>query len=403
MSRRRIKGPARHHKRRYVEAPISSDFYALQEQYPDEASAETYFTDKRWPEGPRCTDCGSGDVYDGKSKRKHTQWKCRKCGKQFTVMSGTVMESTKIPLRKWLFAFHLMGGARHGLSTRYLARQLGITLKSAWHLTHRIRATMRQNDQKFTGVVETDETYIGGRRKKVGRGYRKNKIAVQTIVQRPKRRRYGLKDGHGRYTEPEQAGQAQTIALDPLAERVDGRTVGAKLRMHTDPSKTVLMTDESPIYAKVGESFKEHHTVNHKREDYAHIADDGHLVHTNTAEGLFANLKRQITGTHHSTSKKHLPRYLEEYDHKYNNRNKTDLQITEEAIRNMEGRRVTLFKRKSGEGDSLIDTKQGEKRDHGTKRGSGDHERTGKKKEAPPAAPSPSEEARKRGERGGGQ
>jgi hypothetical protein len=92
------------------------------------------------------------------------------------------------------------------------------------------------------------------------------------------------------------------------------------------------------------------------------------VISTNAAEGLFANLKRQITGTHHSTSKKHLPRYLEEYDHKYNNRAKSDTEITEAAVKNMEGRRVTLFKSASG-GDSLIDTKPGERRKHGTMRG----------------------------------
>lgn len=349
----------------------SSDlsFFALTEKYPDEQSAIAYFEAQRWPNGPYCIGCGSTSVRKGSvlKGRKLARWHCIDCGDQFTVITGTVMENTKLSLRKWLFAFHMLGGAKKSLSARYVSRQLGITLKSAWHLCHRIRATMTDNTQKFTGVVETDETYIGGRRKHMGRGYRKNKIAVQTIVQRPKRRRFGASRRGG--LRGADVGQAQTIALDPLAERVDGRTVGAKLRAHTDPAKTVLMTDESAIYTKVGESFKEHHTVNHKKEDYAHEAEDGHIVHTNTAEGLFANLKRQILGTHHSVSKKHLPRYLEEYDHKYNGRGVSDTARTEAAIRRMEGRRVTLFKSESGEGDSLLDHKASEPGKPGTMRG----------------------------------
>ena len=132
-------------------------------------------------------------------------------------------------------------------------------------------------------------------------------------------------------------------------------TTSAKLRAHVpDPANTVLMTDESALYNRVGESFKEHHAVNHKHEEYVREESDGHLSHTNTAEGLFGNLKRQITGTHHHTSKRHLPRYLEEHDKKYNNRDKTDGEIAEAAMRRVEGRRVTLYKSAAG-GDSLFD------------------------------------------------
>ena len=351
--------------------PDSANFFELTERFPDEKSAEQYFTQKRWPDGPICTSCKSKDVYDCHSKRRHTQWKCRGCGKQFTVTSGTVMEHTMIPLRKWLFAYHLMGGAKKGISTRQMARHLGVTVKSAWHLTHRIRATMTNNGQVMTGIVESDETYIGGKRKHVGKGYRKNKIPVQVIVQRTEQPAPG---------EPKpKVGQIQNIVLNPDAERVDGRTVGAKLRKHTDPAATTLMTDESNIYTAVGKDFEAHHTVNHKKEEYVREEPDGCLAHTNTAEGSFGNLKRQITGTHHSVSKKHLPRYLEEYDHKYNHRDHTDTQIAEKAIANIEGRRVRLYKSASG-GDSLIDHKQGEPGKPGTRRGSSKHVRTGKKK-----------------------
>lgn len=349
-------------------------FFQLTEQYPDEASAADYFERKRWPSGVTCVKCHSRSVYNCKATRRLPLYKCQSCGKQFTVTSGTVMNNTRIPLRAWLFAFHLMGGAKKGISAQQIARHLGITVKSAWHLSHRIRATMKDNAQFFSGgIVETDETYIGGKRRGRGRGYRGNKIAVQTIVER--RRSVSSRGSTPRRSASECTnecpGRAQTIALQPADGRVDGRTVGANLRKHTDPETTRLMTDESPIYDKVGKAFKSHETVNHAKKEYARTDESsGRLVSTNASEGLFANLKRQIVGTHHSVSKKHLPRYLEEHDHKYNNRDMTDTEITEAAISKLgETKPLALFKRKNGQGESLIGTKQGEETDHGTLRG----------------------------------
>jgi len=313
----------------------SATLYELTSRYPDEESAVRYFESLRWPGGARCPECKAGDVARGNTERRRQVWYCRKCGVQFTVTMGTVMENTKLPLRKWLLAFHLIGASKKGIPALQLARMLDTTYKTAWHLSHRIRATMADDSQKFTGVVETDETYVGGKRRNVGRGYRAEKVAVQTIVER------------------KEEGQAQTIALAP-DEKVDGRTVGAKLRKHTDPEKTVLMTDDSPIYAKVGKAFKGHHTVNHKAKEYVREEPDGCVATTNTAEGLFANLKRQITGTHHHTSKRHLPKYLEEYDYKYNTRGQSDGDRTVAAIRGAEGKRLTLYKSASG-GPSLFD------------------------------------------------
>ncbi len=322
-------------------------FFQLTAQYPDEASAERYFIAKRWPGGVRCTGCGSPNVQRGTQPGRNRQlWRCGACDRQFSVTSGTVMESTQLPLRKWLFAFHLLGASKKGMSALQLSRMLGLTYRAAWHLCHRIRETMAENGQKFTGIVETDETYIGGRRTGHGRGYKGNKAAVLAIVRRN--------------TPGKTDGKVQAISL--AHEKVDGRTVGPKLRQHTVPGKTVLMTDDAPMYERVGERFKDHHTVNHKAKEYVREDWDGHLATTNTAEGYFANLKRQITGTHHHTSKKHLPKYLEEHDYKYNTRGKTDAERTEAAIGNIEGRRLHLHKPASGDGASLFDGKKGERR-----------------------------------------
>ena len=127
-----------------------TSFFELTEQYPDEESAIEYFTDHRWPEGPHCPKCGSFSAYDANAKRRLPLWKCGDCDHQFTVTSGTVTEGTKLPLRQWLFAFHILGASKKGISSRQLARMMGVTLKTAWHLSHRIRATMRQDGQFFS-------------------------------------------------------------------------------------------------------------------------------------------------------------------------------------------------------------------------------------------------------------
>ena len=147
-----------------------------------------------------------------------------------------------------------------------------------------------------------------------------------------------------------------------------------------------LIGMNTAIYTETGKGFKEHHTVNHKREDYAHVAEDGHHVHTNTVEGMFGNLKRQITGVHHSVSKKHLPKYLEEHDYKYNTRDQTDAERTESAIKNMEGKRVTLFKSKTGKGEALFDRAADQPSEAHTKRGSSPHKRTGRKTAVAPVS-----------------
>lgn len=323
---------------------MSESFFELTERYPDETSAIRYFEQKRWPKGVACPACTSKDVLRGVQKKRRRQlWYCHQCDYQFSVTTGTVMESTKLPLRKWLLAFHMIGASKKGVSALQLSRMLKVAYKTAWHLCHRIRETMRDDTQRFCGIVETDETYIGGKRRGRGRGYRGNKVAVQTIVQRNRRGSH--------------SGRAQTISLG--REKVDGRTVGPAVTKHADPECTTLMTDDSPIYNRVGQRFKDHHSVNHSIKEYSRVDPDGHLVTTNTAEGLFANLKRQILGTHHHTSHKHLPKYLEEYDYKYNTRESTDTERTEAAIGNIEGRRLTLYKSADG-GQSLFDRKAGE-------------------------------------------
>ena len=125
----------------FVGYPMSNEasFFHLTAQYPDEASAERYFIAQRWPNGVRCTWCASADVQRGTQPGRNRQlWRCGACDRQFSVTSGTVMESTQLPLRKWLFAFHLLGASKKGMSALQLSRMLGITYRAAWHLCHRM-------------------------------------------------------------------------------------------------------------------------------------------------------------------------------------------------------------------------------------------------------------------------
>ena len=326
-----------------------SSFYDVSQRYSGEGGAERYFAERRWPNGVTCPQCGCADTVRGvQAKRNRQLWYCHAitCKAMFSVTSGTIMEFTKLPLQKWMMAYHMMGSSKHGISSRQLARMLGVTVKTAWHLSHRIRATMTSSSAPFRGIVETDEAYIGGKVKGHGRGFRGNKVAVQTIVKR-------------NTSKKQHDGLAQTVMLRN-GQKVDGRSVGAKLRQFTEPDETSLMTDESPIYTQVGRSFAEHHTVNHKQEEYVRVEPDGTIATTNSAEGYFSNLRRKIDGTHHHTSKKHLPRYLEESDFNYNNRELPDVERTEAAIGQMEGRRLHLYKPTSGRGESLIDHKERE-------------------------------------------
>lgn len=351
---------------RYEGAELNASFIKLTAQIPDEASAIRYVESVRWPDGVWCPRCGSFGVKRSSRPNRPLEWVCFDCGKQFSVISGTVMQATKLPLRTWLIAWHLMASSRKGISARQLQELLDIRqYRSAWHLAHRIRKAIEQNPNAppMKGIIETDEVYIGGRRKHMGRGYRGNKVAVQTILQRGRFKTRKIKggkkrsrfDGGGLVERGVSEGHsiARSVILHPDAERVDGRTLGAKLRKYTDPSRSRLMTDESPAYLAPGSDYLSHERVHHKKGDYAHVdPKSGRLVSTNEVEGFFANMRRQISGTHHHTSKQHLPRYLTEFDFKFNKRELSGGDRMLATMRNAEGKRLTLYKSEEG-GDAL--------------------------------------------------
>jgi transposase-like protein len=296
----------------------------LAKHFSDEAEAWKLIERIRWPNGPICPHCGViGTAYylEPKNGNRKTRtgkesyrrvWKCADCRKQFSVLVGTIFEDSRIPLSKWLLAIHMLCAGKNGVAALELQRTLGVTYKSAWFMAHRIRYAMARPPlvDKLQGIVEADETYIGGKASgKRGRGAA-NKTPVVLLVER---------DGETR---------AQVM------HTVTGANIGAVLREHVDTT-TTLHTDELHVYAKPGKDFAAHETVAHGKGEYSR-GD----VHINTAEGYFSQLKRSIDGTHHHVSERHLDRYLAEFDYRYTTRKMKDGERTELAIRKFAGKRL---------------------------------------------------------------
>ena len=290
--------------------------------FHDEDAAREALETVRWPDGPVCPHCGNLDqdkISKGKGKAHRVGlYYCAACNGQFTVTVGTVMERSKIPLSKWLFAMHLMGASKKGMSALQLSRMLGVTYKSAWFLCHRIREAMAPTSRGPIGgknkVVESDETYIGGKAK--NRAYAKRvpkKHAVLALVDR---------DGES-YSFHITNVKAQTLraTIDKVVSR-----------------DSHLMTDELLSYGKIGEEFAGHTTVNHSAKEYVRL---GGFAHINNAEARFSLMKRAIFGTHHSVSEAHLSRYLAEWDFKFNAREATDGEGAALIAKGIEGKRLT--------------------------------------------------------------
>jgi transposase-like protein len=286
--------------------------------YLNEDAAREYLEQKRWPNGTVCPHCGAIGAYklQGKagSKRPVRQgvWKCKACRKQFTVKVGTIFEDSHIPLYQWLSAIQFLCASKKGMSAHQLHRMLNITYKSAWFMAHRIRYAMTQPPviDKLQGIVEADETYIGGKHHgKRGRGS-ENKTPVFALVER---------DGRVRAFK---------------TERVTAKNLKGKIRENVD-KKAVVMTDEFLAYKGLGKEFV-HYTVNHGAGEY--VNGD---IHTNTAEGFFSILKRGINGIYQHVSEQHLDRYLAEFGFRYDNRKVDDAVRVAIALGQIEGKRLT--------------------------------------------------------------
>jgi transposase-like protein len=245
-------------------------------------------------------------------------WHCNSCHKMFSVTAGTPMAETKLPLRKWFAAIYLVASSSKGISSVALARQIGVGQKTAWFLSHRIRQMMDTDTNPLSGVVEADETYIGGKRK------RDTKSKRDDDDDQPKGR--GGTRKMMAVTAVERGGRAKARR----GATHSGRDIAKALYDWTDRN-SILLTDELPAYRWIGRKFRQHHRVNHSRHEWSRKAASM-SVHTNTVESFNATIKRAIIGVWHWFSIKHANRYLSELSARWNLRDKTAMERFDAAI-----------------------------------------------------------------------
>lgn len=302
----------------------------------DEAAAFAHVETMLWADGPVCPHCGVVDrAYklegvrtkaskkNPEGKERHGLWKCRECRKQFTVRKGTIFEESHLPLHLWLQAIHLMVSSKKGISSHQLHRVLGITYKSAWFLTHRIRECMRDGALapfgSGGGTVEVDETFIGKKAEKPkgARGYA-HKNAMLTLVDRDTKR-------------------AKSIVVDDIKKD----TLVPILRENI-AKEAVIYTDEAKQYTHLGREFADHDFTTHSKGEY--VKREKPQVHTNTVEGFYSIFKRGMKGVYQHCGKQHLHRYAAEFDFRYNNRlanGVDDLERADIALKSTAGKRLT--------------------------------------------------------------
>ena len=263
--------------------------------FPDDASAETWFVKVRWPHGPGCPYCGSTNVLSG-AKHKTMPYRCREkeCRKRFSVRTGTVMQSSNLGYQVWAMAIYLCLTSLKGVSSMKLHRDLEITQKSAWHLAHRIRKALESSGGMFSGPVEVDETYMGGRRANMPQAKRerlsgRGATHMTAVV--------GAKDW------------ATNQVTAQVVERTDKPTLHGFIATHAAPGVTIY-TDEGAAYTTLPNP---HEAVNHKALEY--VRGD---VHTNGMESFWSMLKRAHKGTFHKMNPKHLDRYVTEFAARHN-------------------------------------------------------------------------------------
>ncbi len=294
----------------------------------DELAAVEFIESLRWDiTGPCCLRCGDSDVYkmtDRKTgqRNKRFLWKCNGCQKQYTVRVGTVMEDSRIPLRHWAYALWKSCSSKKGVSALQIKRETGLTYKSALFMMHRIRFGMAEDyraQPKLSGIVETDETYVGGkpRNKQPHRGVMKGWLDHKTPV----------------VSLVERGGKIRSF----VTTEVNATNVGRILQENIT-RESHLMTDSSPLYRRghIARPFARHGMTDHSKGEYA--KPDG--THSNTVESAFSLLKRGIYGTFHNVSRKHLHRYVAEFDFRWNARKVDDGARLALAVRSAEGKRL---------------------------------------------------------------
>jgi transposase-like protein len=289
--------------------------------FKDADKARQYLEAQVWHHGPVCPHCGViGEHYElkGKSTRPGV-YKCRACRDQFTVTVGTLFERSKIPLNVWLQAVYLLCSSKKGISTHQIHRTLGVTYKTAWFMTHRIREAMKNETFTKMGgggkVVEADETFWGNKPGRKKRSAFHHKYKIFSLIER--------------------GGEVRSFHVPEITSKVL-----RPIMLQQIDKDSRIMTDEGSVYRQLRPSdFKSHRKVNHSRYEFVRG-----VVHTNTIENYFSVLKRGLYGTYQHVGGQHLSRYLSEFDFRHSYRTAlgfSDAERTDKALQGISGKRLT--------------------------------------------------------------
>lgn len=262
---------------------------SLFERFGSDEKCREYLEELRWPEGIICPNCSGKGITRLENRN---QLDCNRCRYRFSVTAGTVLHDSHLPLWKWFITAYMMVESKKSISANQIKRTIAVSYKTAWYLCHRIRAAMAEmNPEPLTGVLEADETLIGGKQRGMGRGYTGNKVTVAGVVAR-----------------------GGEIRLKVISDRTR-ETLHAFLKQHTADDATAIYTDDWEAYKGIADHNTIHETVNHSLKEW--VRGD---VHTNSVEGVWSLLKRAIIGAYHQISHKHLDAYLNELEFRFGNR-----------------------------------------------------------------------------------
>jgi len=305
--------------------------------YSDPEAARLFFEKQCWPDGVVCPFCGLvGEAYrlkakpDSKSPVRAGVWKCKGCRKQFTVTKGTIFEDSHIPLNTWLMAIHLLCASKKGMSAHQLHRMLGVTYKSAWFMVHRLRYAVSQEPMAsmLSGVVEMDETYIGGKRRAS-----KRKTQATKIGTREKDYLGPVADKKAVFSMLQRNGDVRSHHV----QRVTAANLRPIISLNVEAGARIMTDSGTVLHGAIHP--RKHDQVNHRSEEYGRY-ERGICISTNTVEGFFSLLKRGITGIYHHVGSQHLHRYLSEFDFRYNTRKITDGERSVMMLRKAPGKRL---------------------------------------------------------------
>lgn len=293
----------------------STNLLTFYSKFKDEQTCRDYLAELRWNGRTICPHCGS--INSSYQYRDGKLFKCRACQKQFTVRVGTVFEDSHLPLQKWFLAIYLATSLKSGISSIQLSKYLGITQKSAWFMLHRIRQVVECGDLELSGTVETDETYIGGKvtnRQKKRRDDDDTKQVVFGMVER----------------------KGKTVLRHVISSGARSLLPVIQNRVREDAE---IFSDESRSYTSLKRMGYSHGAVNHRRGEYVNGQ-----IHTNTIEGVWSQLKRGIDGIYHHVSPKHLQRYCNEYQYRYNTRELNDFERFNDWLNLVNNKKLTYRK-----------------------------------------------------------